>query len=135
MPKGNDVKIQTLLDNLVALTSINVPTSSGPVYLALYSSSPGGNNVGTEVVYSGYARQVITWGTPGIVSGVAEIKNTNVIEFETVPSSSGTVAHVGILTGLTGGTLIYYAPLGVTYTLNAGVKPTVPIGALTVFES
>ena len=126
MPKGNTIKIATLTANLV---------TDKTAYLALYTSNPGGNNSGTEVVYSGYERRPITFGTPGINGAVAEIKNTNLIEFATVPSSSGSAAHVAVLDALTGGNLLYYAAIGVTYTLEQGVKPTVPIGSLTIYES
>lgn len=135
MPKSNDVKLQTLLDNLKVVTAVTPPSGSQSVYLALYVTSPGSGNTGTEVSYSGYARQEITFGDPAINGANAEIKNTNLIEFATVPVASGSFAHIAILSALTGGTLLYYGALGSTYTLGQGVKPSVPIGSLTVYES
>lgn len=135
MPKSNDVKLQTLVDNLKVVTAVTPPLGSQSVYLALYVTSPGGGNTGTEVSYSGYARQEITLGDPAINGANAEIKNTNLIEFATVPVASGSFAHIAILSALTGGTLLYYGALGSTYTLGQGVKPSVPIGSLTVYES
>lgn len=135
MSKGNAVKIQTLVDNLNVGTIDNPPTGSANLYMALYVTDPMGGNTGTETNYSGYARQPITFGTPAMNGTRAEAKNTNSIEFPTVPSNSGTVAFVAILNALTGGTLIYYGSLGATYTLAQGVKPTVPIGSLSIFEN
>ena len=135
MAKGNAAKLQTLTDNVKVVTVINAPSGSATLYLALYATDPGGNNSGTEVSYSGYARQAITFGTAAMNGSLAEIKNTNDIEFPTVPSASGNVGFAAILTALTGGTLIYYGALGAVYALNQGVKPTVPAGYLSVFEN
>lgn len=135
MPKSNSVKLQTLKDNLKAVTVLTPPSGSASVYLALYVTNAGGGNTGTEVSYPGYVRQEITFGDPAINGANAEIKNTNLIEFPTVPSASGTFAHIAIFTASSGGTLLYYSALGSTYTLAQGVKPSVPIGSLTIYES
>lgn len=135
MPKSNDVKLQTLEDNLKVVTVLTPPSGLVPVYLALYVTTPGGGNTGTEVSYSGYARQEITLGDPAMNGANAEIKNTNLIEFPTVPSASGTFAHIAVLTAVSGGTLLYYGVLGSTYTLAQGVKPSVAIGSLTIYET
>lgn len=124
MPKGNTYKTGTLTANL-----------AGETFLALFSTNPGANGSGTEVTYAGYARQPITWGTAAINGAVAEKKNTALIEFETVPSTTGqSVAYAAIMSALTGGSVIYYGPLGASYSLIMGVKPTVPIGSLTAIE-
>jgi len=135
MAKGNTAKLQTLTDNVKIGTIANPPSGTVTLYLALYVTDPGGDNSGTETSYVGYARQEITFGTPAMNGNLAEVKNTNDIEFPTVPTNSGNVAHAAILSALSGGTLIYYGALGATYALNQGVKPTVPSGALSVFEN
>ena len=125
MPKGNTYKTSTLSANL-----------AGTLYLALFSTNPGANGSGTEISYSGYARKPITWGSPSINGALGEIKNTNLIEFTTVPSATGLIAgYAAIMTALTGGNIVYYGALGANYPLMQGVKPTVPIGSLTVTES
>ena len=125
MPKGNTYKTSTLSANL-----------AGTLYLALFSTNPGGNGSGTEISYSGYARRPIVWGSPSINGALGEIKNTNLIEFTTVPSATGLIAgYAAIMTALTGGNIVYYGALGANYPLMQGVKPTVPIGSLTVTES
>ena len=125
MPKGNSYKTGTLSANL-----------AGALYLALFSTNPGGDGSGTEISYSGYARKLIIWGTPSINGALGEIKNTNLIEFTTVPSTTGLLAgYAAIMTALTGGNVVYYGALGANYPLMQGVKPTVPIGSLTVTES
>lgn len=125
MPKGNTYKTATLSANL-----------AGTLYLALFSTNPGGDGSGTEISYSGYARKPIVWGSPSINGALGEIKNTNLIEFATVPSTTGLLAgYAAIMTALTGGNVVYYGALGANYPLMQGVKPTVPIGSLTVTES
>ena len=125
MPKGNTYKTGTLSANL-----------AGTLYLALFSTNPGGDGSGTEISYSGYARKPIVWGSPSINGVLGEIKNTNLIEFGTVPSTTGLLAgYAAIMTALSGGNVVYYGALGANYPLMQGVKPTVPIGSLTVTES
>ena len=125
MPKGNSYKTSTLDTNL-----------TGTKYLALFQTDPGAAGTGTEVTYSGYARKAITWGAAAINGSVGEKKNTNLIEFATVPSSDGLIAaYAAIMTAASGGSVVYYGALGANYPLIMGVKPTVPIGSLTVTES
>ena len=125
MPKGNTYKTATLSANL-----------AGTLYLALFSTNPGADGSGTEISYSGYARKPIVWGSPSINGALGEIKNTNLIEFATVPSTTGLLAgYAAIMTALSGGNVVYYGALGANYPLMQGVKPTVPIGSLTVTES
>lgn len=125
MPKGNSYKTSTLDTNL-----------TGTKYLALFQTDPGAAGTGTEVNYSGYARKLITWGAAAINGSVGEKKNTNLIEFATVPSSDGLIAaYAAIMTAASGGSVVYYGALGANYPLIMGVKPTVPIGSLTVTES
>lgn len=127
MPKGNTYKTGTLSANLVN-------NLAGTLYLALFSTNPGADGSGTEISYSGYARRPIVWGTPSINGALGEIKNTNLIEFATVPSTTGLFAgYAAVMTA--GGNIVYYGALGANYPLMQGVKPTVPIGSLTVTES
>lgn len=135
MAKGNTAKLQTLTDNLKYVTVVNTPTGTATLYIALFSTDPGGTGSGTEVSYSGYARQEIEFGTAAMNGTQGEIKNTNAIEFAAVPTASGNVTHVAIFTAATGGILLYYGALGAAYALNQGVQPTVPIGNLSVFEN
>ena len=124
MPKGNTYKTGTLTANL-----------TGTTYLALFQTNPLATGSGTEVSYAGYARQPITFGAAAINGAVAEKKNTTLLEFGTVPSTTGqSAAYAAIMSALTGGNVIYYGPLGASYSLIMGVKPTVPIGSLTVTE-
>jgi len=135
MPKGNAAKVRTLKDLLINVTTVNIPSGSKTLYLALYATNPGGDNSGTEASYSGYARQEITFSTPAMNGTMAEAVNTNDIEFATVPISSGSITYAAILTEQTGGILLTYAELGAAYDLLQGMKPVVAAGTLTVYEN
>ena len=125
MPKGNSYKTTTLDTNL-----------TGTKYLALFQTDPGAAGTGTEVAYSGYARKAITFALATINGSVGQKKNSTLIEFATVPSSDGLIAaYAAIMTAASGGSVVYYGALGANYPLIMGVKPTVPIGSLTVTES
>lgn len=140
MPKGNPAKLQALKDSLKVVTTLN-PGSIGTdqLYLALFVTNPGADGSGTEVSYVGYTRRPVDFDDdPAMAGSVAEILNTNEIEFETVPSDSGNCAFAAIMPTSVAGDgeePIYYGPLPATYALNVGVKPTVPIGGLTVYEN
>ena len=135
MPKSNTLKLATLVNNLKNLICLVPPANVENVYLALFITAPGPvQGAGTEVVYSGYARQLVSFGAPAIVGTNAEIKNNANIAFATCTAPSGTFAYAGLFSALTGGTLLYYTSLGVTYTLLEGSQPLVPTGTLTVFE-
>ena len=140
MAKGNDAKKQTLKDNLRVVTLITPPAvGTTPLYLALFVTDPGADGSGTEVSYVGYDRQEVQFDDDAVIDGsVAKILNTNDIEFATVPTNSGNCAYAAIMTTDVpddGEEPVYYGPLGATYALNIGVKPTVPIGGLTVYEN
>lgn len=135
MPKGNAAKVRMLKDLLKVVTTVNVPTGTYNLYLALYATDPLGDNSGTEASYSGYARQAITFNTPVMNGSYAEATNINDIEFPTVPTNSGTISHAAILTEVTGGILLSYGELGAVYSLLQGMKPIVAAGTLTIYEN
>jgi hypothetical protein len=105
------------------------------LYAALFSTNPTDANTGTEVSYSGYQRQAITFGAPQLSAGASMIQNSNELKFGVVPTASGNAAYIGLMTAQSGGDLVYYGPLAATYPLNQGVQPIIPIGSLSVSES
>lgn len=131
MPKSNYAK-QATLNFLCRNQSVTQPSS---LYLALYSTNPTDGDVGTEVSYDGYQRQLVTFGSPVLSGGAASISNATQLQFGVVPANSGTVAYAAIRTAAVGGELLYYGPLAATYQLNQGVQPIIPIGALVVSEN
>ena len=98
------------------------------VYLALYTADPTDAGTGTETTYGGYARQTVTFSAP--TNGVTS--NTTDILFPAVASGTPTITHIGIKDALTGGNLLYYAPLSSPKALKTGKQFIVTAGQLTV---
>ena len=57
------------LSNVHATSLLNTSLRSGTYYLALFLTDPTASGNGTEVSGGGYARKIITFGTPSLVSG------------------------------------------------------------------
>jgi hypothetical protein len=85
------------------------------IYLALYSTDPTVNDVGTELSGSGYARVAIN----GTVTGNVFTMTAN-FEFPAATAAWAPIGWVGIRDALTGGNLLGSTPLSVARTLNPG---------------
>jgi len=114
-----------LLDHSLRNVSYTPPTA---VYVALYKSNPTAADTGTEVSGGGYARQQITFN----VSSSGQITNNADVVFPTATASWGTVTHVGIRDASSGGNLLYYMPLDVQKTIDAGDQLKIPAGQLAI---
>ena len=117
-----------LLDHTLRNVAYTPPAT---VYVALYTSNPGPGDTGTEVSGGGYARQQATFN---VASG-GQITNDADIIFPVATASWGTVTHIGIRDASTGGNLLYYMPLDVAKTIDAGDQLKIPAGQLTVSMS
>lgn len=71
-------------------------TSPSKVYLALYKSEPTGADVGVEITYTGYARQLVSFDASTQVSNDAVIKNNAVIDFPIPATDIGSVPFFGL---------------------------------------
>ncbi len=114
-----------LLDHSLRNVSYTPPTA---VYVALYKSNPTAADTGTEVSGGGYARRQITFN----VSSSGQITNNADVVFPTATASWGTVTHVGIRDASSGGNLLYYMPLDVQKTIDAGDQLKIPAGQLAI---
>lgn len=93
-----------LINATLRNTAYTAPTT---VYAALYTSDPTVSDTGTEVTGGAYARQPITFTAPTTGS----TSNTANVQFPQATANWGTITHVGIRDALTGGNLLYFAPL------------------------
>lgn len=64
------------LSNVHATSLLNTSLRSGTYYLALFLTDPTASGNGTEVSGGGYARKIITFGTPSLVSGKEQVTNS-----------------------------------------------------------
>lgn len=114
-----------LINLTIRNTAYTAPTT---VYLALYTTDPTDADTGTEVTGGSYARQSITFGAPS--NGVST--NSAAIEYPAATASYGTVTNIGIRDALTGGNLLYHAPLATSKTVATGDIFRISAGNLSV---
>jgi len=114
-----------LLDHTLRNVAYTPPTA---VYVALYTNNPTASGTGTEVSGGGYARQQVTFNAS---SGGVITNNADVV-FPTATASWGTVTYVGIRDAATGGNLLYFAPLSVSKTIDAGDQLKIPAEQLSI---
>lgn len=109
-----------VLNYVFTTSSVTRPTAW---YLALFTSNPAEDASGTEVSTSGtaYTRKAVTFTVSGNTAS-----NSAEIEFPTATASFGTVTHVGVFTAATSGTLIAYAALSTSKTIDTGDVMRIP---------
>ena len=115
-----------VLDHCLKTTSYNPP---GPLYLALFSATPGPTGGGTEVGYTSYARQPIYFG---IISSGRVISQNAQVNFPQCGVTGDTAAYWGIMDALTGGNLLAYGALAASKVIVQGNTPTVASGQVTI---
>ena len=114
--------------NLMRGMSITAPAT---MYLALFVSNPGDTGTeGTEVTYSGYARQPITFSAPASSGSGLAMQNTAMISFPEASTNAGTVTYVAVYDSLTGGNMWLYGVLDPTLNIQTGVSPVFREGSV-----
>ena len=78
----------------------------------------------------GYARKIIDFGAPSLVSGKEQVSNSAAVDFGTVTADLGTVAYWGIYDALTGGNLLWYGSFSRSKNVLNGDAITVSAGAI-----
>ena len=119
------------LSNVHASTLLNTSLRSGTYYLALFLTDPTASGTGTEVSGGGYARKIINFSAPSLVSGTEQVSNSAPVDFGTLTADLGTVAYWGIYDALTAGNFLYpeqertqrrrYHGIGGGYRLHFGI--------------
>jgi hypothetical protein len=111
----SDYTEELLLDHLL---------TQGPFYIALYTSSPGDTNTGTEATGASYARQAITF-----TRTASDLSNSGAVNFPTATESWGNITHVGIFDAVTGGNLMWHDQLTSSKLIETGDTASFPLGA------
>ena len=97
-----------LADKLIDATVRNIPYDTPEdVFIALYTTDPTKEDVGSEVSEASYNRQPITMNVP--VEGVSE--NSAQIDFAEATSNWGMVTHIGIRDQAYDGNLLYFTAI------------------------
>lgn len=112
--------------NLLRGQSIAAPSA---VYMALFLNNPSETGqAGTEVSYSGYSRQAVTFSAPAAMNGGIGIQNSGDITYAKAAVAIGTITHIGIMDSLTGGNMLLYAELTESLTVIADEAPVIVSG-------
>jgi hypothetical protein len=108
-------------------------TTTGVLYVSLYSVMPTETTSGTEATYAGYARaSVVRTNLGWTISGTNPVivSNTSKITFGQ-SSSSETIVGVGISYTLTGDAK-YFGQLSENINIINGYKPEIQIGQIKI---
>lgn len=121
-------------ENLVLnwLFTTNSATRPTAWYIGLFTAAPSDAGGGTEVTGNGYAR--VATGTLS-VSGTSPTNCTNdaAIEFAAASGGNwGTITHIAVMTASTAGTMLGWAPLTTSRTINDGDILRIPAGDLDI---
>ena len=97
-----------LADKLIDATVRNIPYDTPEdVFIALYTTDPTKEDVGSEVSEASYNRQEIVMSVP--VEGQSE--NSAQIDFAEATSNWGMVTHIGIRDQAYDGNLLYFTAI------------------------
>ncbi len=101
------------------------------LYLGLFLSNPGDTgSEGTEISYTGYARQTIAFSAPAASGSGLMVQNTALISFPESSSSAGSVTYIGVFDSVTAGNMLLYAPLDIPLVVQNGVSPVFRAGSI-----
>lgn len=118
---------EEIMLNLPRGISASAPTT---VYLALFLNDPGDPGGGTEVSYSGYARQPISFSAPASSGNGYAMQNSEALTYAEATVSVGNVSHVGVMDSLSGGNMYLYGQLDEVLAISSGIAPVVRAGAV-----
>lgn len=103
-------------------------TPAAQVYIALFTSDPSEDNLGTEVSGGGYSRKLISFNAAG--SGI--ITNSTDIIFDIASANWGNISHVAIFDSLSAGNMLYYGALTTAKTINSSDQLKIVSGDLSI---
>ncbi|MDY2986139.1 MAG: hypothetical protein SOR77_00755 [Peptoniphilus sp.] len=129
MSKASNYLEDMVLNYIFKGQSISQPTQ---LYIALYRTNPTDSDTGSEVVGTGYTRQLITFNNPTQNTDRATISNSARVEFPTAQSEWGEISYYGIRTARDGGNLLVYGAFNKPITISTGNKFIIDTGNLTI---
>ena len=106
-------------------------------FVALFSAAPGDDgSAGTELTGNGYARQAITFGSPGAGDSTNQRKIASTVNIQFGPATADWLQAVafGIFDAQANGNLLYWNTLAVAKTVQQGDFGQFAPGSLVVEE-
>ena len=123
------------LSNVHAASLLNTSLRSGTYYLALFLTDPTAAGTGTgeqctEATGGGYARKIISFGAPSLVSGRQRVTNAADIDFGTMTADIGTISYWAIFDSQSGGNMLWYSSFSRSKNVENGDAIIVEAGAI-----
>lgn len=102
-------------------------TAPSGLWISLLITNPGESGQGTEVTYTGYKRQPISFTVPAMDAGLSQIaiKNDAEITFPQAPDDAGTATYIGIYDSEVGGNMWLYGEPREPLVIEAGESPII----------
>lgn len=116
---------ERMILNILRGTQAGAPTA---VYVGLFLTNPTDAGTGTEISYTGYARQRINFSAPAPMENGIGIANAADITFPQAPAAAGTVTYIGVFDALTSGNMLIYGELAEAQTIEAQEAPVIVAG-------
>tara|TARA_B110000858_G_scaffold102781_1_gene117884 strand:+ start:794 stop:1177 length:384 start_codon:yes stop_codon:yes gene_type:complete len=118
-----------LADSLINATTRAIDYSTpAKVWVALYTTDPTKEDVGTEVDQASYNRLEVTITEP--VDGVST--NANEMKWSTATTAWGVISYVGIRDAETDGNLLYFTNLEEAKDIQVGDQFQIVVDNLTL---
>lgn len=118
------------LSNAHAATLLNESLRKGTCYLALFLTDPTAGGTGTEASGGGYARKIISFNAPALVSGRQQVVNTEDVDYGIITADLGTIAYWAIYDSATGGNALWFGSFARSRNVLNGDAITVKAGAI-----
>lgn len=120
-----------VLDHLFGIASYSAPAT---LYLALFTAAPSDSGGGTEVTGGSYARAAVTNDNTSWSRTSDTVSNLNAIDFAAATGVWGTIGWVGVFDAVSGGNLLFWAPLTSTRTVTTSDQVGFAPGQLQFIE-
>jgi len=111
----------------------NAPVvSPSQIFLALFRTDPTIQDIGVEITYPEYNRQLASFTAPADSAGFSVIRNITTIRFPIPSVNIGAVPFFGLRDAQTGGNLLAFSPWSIAREISAGMEFSVDPGLLEV---
>lgn len=120
------------LSNTEAAALLNESLRSETVYIGLFLTDPTAGATGQEASGGGYARKVITFGAPSLVSGKQQVSNTAAISWPAFTADIGTIGYWAIFDSVSGGNQKWQGAFSQSKLVQTDDAVQLEIGAITI---
>ena len=118
------------LSNVHAASLLNTSLRSGTYYLALFLADPTAAGTGMEASGGGYARKIISFNAPSLVSGRQRVTNAADIDYGVITADIGTISYWAIYDSQTGGNMLWYSSFSRSKKIENGDAIIVEAGTI-----